>query len=257
MSENVGPSPPPPPTPHQVWARTTFWTAVVAIVVGAGVFVIKSCRDVPRDVLDKTASVIDRTSQALSTVASAFHRGTITTSFIGYATTLTNTRHFQFAALRQTEVFTRKDEASTGFGYIPLPDVVVEARAPVEFVYYLDLNAPWRFVVKDNVLHVFAPRIRFNKPAVDASEIQYEVRKGSMLRDTITAQDNLKKSITALSEQRARDNIALVRETGRRQTAEFVEQWLARSFSDGQRYPVKVYFADETPPSGVVESPPK
>src|SRR5262249_40343117 len=126
MSENVGPSPSPPPTPHQVWARTTFWTAVVAIVVGAGVFVIKSCRDVPRDVLDKTAAVIDHTSQALSTVAAAFNRGTITTSFIGYATTLTNTRHFQFAALRQTEVFTRKDEASTGFGYIPLPDVVVE-----------------------------------------------------------------------------------------------------------------------------------
>src|SRR5262249_58868073 len=32
MSENVDPAPPPPPapTPHQVWARATFWTAVVA-----------------------------------------------------------------------------------------------------------------------------------------------------------------------------------------------------------------------------------
>src|SRR5262249_15446957 len=129
MSETVGPNPAPPPTPHQVWARTTFWTVAVAIVVGAGVFVFKSCRDVPRDVLDKTATVIDKTGHALSTLASAFNRGTVTTSFIGYATTLTNTRHFQFATLRQTEVFTRKDEASTGFGYIPLPEVVVEARA--------------------------------------------------------------------------------------------------------------------------------
>ncbi|MFO1499693.1 MAG: hypothetical protein U1G07_15090 [Verrucomicrobiota bacterium] len=67
------------------------------------------------------------------------------------------------------EVFTRTEEPSTAFGYVPLPDVVVEARAPVEYTYYLDLKAKWEFVLSDGVLHAYAPAIRANKPAVDVS----------------------------------------------------------------------------------------
>ena len=227
------------------------WMVIVLILVVGGVFVFKSCRNVPGDVLDKTGKVIDRAGHALASVAAAFNQGTITTSFISYATTISNQHYLQFATLRQSEIFTRTDEASTGFGYVPLPDVVVEARAPVEFTYYLDLNAKWRLQLKDNVIYVFAPPIKFNKPAVDASEIKYEIRKGSVLRDVETAQENLKKSITFLSQTRARENIALVRETGRKQTAEFVEKWLSKSFPDGKQYPVKVYFQGEASPDGV------
>jgi hypothetical protein len=128
-----------------------------------------------------------------------------------------------------------------------LPDVVVEARAPVEVTYYLDLNAEWKLVLRDNVIYVQAPPIRFNKPAVDASEIRYEVRQGRVFRDTASVQDALKKSVTGLAGLRAKENINLVRETGRKQTAEFVEKWLSRTFPDGKDYPVKVFFPDEKP----------
>ncbi|HXG47219.1 MAG TPA: hypothetical protein VNO52_06320 [Methylomirabilota bacterium] len=232
---------------HAAWARAVTWIAIVGIVTAAGLYVFKSLRDLPGEALENVGQTVRRTGEALATVASAFHHGTVTTSFLSYATRLSGQQHFQFATLRQMEVFTQSDQRTTGFGYIPLPEVIVEARAPVEFTYYLDLNAPWRFELRDGVLHVFAPPIRFNQPAVDASAIQYEIRKGSLFRDTAEAMENLKQAITMLTRLRARENIRLVRETGRRQTAEFIERWLARQFADGAQYPVKVYFPGEAP----------
>src|SRR5712692_7363957 len=257
MSEKSEPPPAPPVRRGDSWARSTMWMGIVLFLVVGGAYVFKSCRDVPGDLIDKTGQAIGKAGNALATVAAAFNQGTGTTSFLSYATSISNNHYLQFATLRQTEVFTQTDEASTGFGYIPLPEVIVEARAPVEFTYYLDLNAKWQLLLKENVFYVRAPPIQFNKPAVDASAIQYEVRKDSVLRkyypfasSPAQAQEELKKSITFLANRRARENVSLVRETGRRQTTEFVERWLMKSFTDGKQYPVKVYFADESPPDG-------
>ena len=225
------------------------WIAIVLTIVFAILYVFRSCRDLPRDTMDRAAHLIDRTGRALTSVAAAFNRGTITTSFVSYATTVSNQSYLQFATLKQMEIFTRSEAPSTGFGYIPLPEVVVEARAPVEYTYYLDLNAEWKFILKDNVIHVFAPPIRFNKPAVDASAINYEVKRGYV--KTAEAQENLKKSVTSLVTLRAKDNVPLVREIGRKQTIEFVEQWLARSFNDATNYHAKVYFPGERTDSGL------
>ena len=145
------------------------------------------------------------------------------------------------------------------FGYIPLPDVIVEATAPVTYTYYLDLNARWDFLLKDGVVWVTAPDIRFNKPAVDPSRITYQVKKNSFIRNTTEAMENLKSSISWLSYKKAQTNIDLVRETGRTQTEAFVQNWLAKAFTDGKNYPVKVRFRSETQNKGKekfpVESP--
>jgi len=231
---------PPPATASVPWAKTALWVGIVFILVAGGVSVLKSCVDAPGKAIDKAGAALEK-------VLAAFNRGSVTTSFISYATTLSNSLHLQFATLNQMEIFTRKEETSTGFGYIPLPDVVVEARAPVEYTYYLDLNEKWRFVLQDHTVGVFPPAIKFNKPAVDASAITYEVKKGYF--KTADAQEKLKQSITSLVRGRAKENIPLVREVGRKQTADFVERWLIKSFADGKDYHVKVYFPDETPPS--------
>jgi hypothetical protein len=224
------------------------WMVIAFLAIAASLYVFKSLRDVPGDAVDKATYVITNVSRALIDVAAAFNQGTITTSFISYATSVNSSQFLQFATLRQSEIFTQTDQAKTAFGYLPLPDIIVEARAPVEYTYYLDLNAKWEVTVKDNTVYVIAPRIQFNKPAVDASEITYDVRKGSVFRDKSQALENLKKAITFLAQQRARENIAIVRETGRRQTEEFVEKWLARTFADGKKYPVKVFFEGEALP---------
>lgn len=241
MAEPPPPPSPPPDPAGARWARTALWLGVMLIISLNGLLVFRSCTEVP-------GKVIERTGAALEKVAAAFHRGTITTSFVSYATSLTNSLRLQFATLRQMEIFTRQEEASTAFGYVPLPDIVVEARAPVEYTYYLDLNDPWRIVVEDRVVRVFAPRIKFNPPSVNASALTYEVRKGYF--KTAEAQERLKQSITALVNLRARENVPLVRETARRQTEQFVETWLLRNFADAGQYAVKVTFADERPADG-------
>jgi len=225
------------------------WMVIVGFMAINAVVVFHSCRSVPGEALDKSGKLIEKAGKAMADVASAFNQGRITTEFTSYASSVSNHSRLQFATLKQNEIFTRTEEASTGFGYVPLPDVVVEARAPVEFTYYLDFNGKWDFVLKDGMMFVYAPPIRFNKPAVDASAITYEVRKGYL--KSAEALENLKKSISSLVFLKAKENISLVRENGRRQTTEFVETWLLKSFTDGKRYPVKIVFADEKPPDTI------
>jgi hypothetical protein len=222
------------------------WVAIVFIIVGGSLYVFKSCRDVPLD-------LIRQSGKALADVASVFKRGSATTSFVSYATTISNHHFLQFSTLRQTEIF-KREEPGTVLGYPLLPDVIVEARAPVEYTYYLDLNDRWRFDLRDNVVYVFAPSIKFNKPAVDVSAISYEVKKGVA---SAGVQENLKKSLSGLVAMRARENIPLIRENGRKQTAEFVEKWLMNSFTDGKRYPVKVFFPGEFSSNAIVVPNPR
>lgn len=242
------PTPPaaPPPTAHQAWARSALWLGIVLILSVNGVIFLKSCLKVPGEVADKAGRVIDKTGNALSNIAAAFRQGTFTTTLVSHATTISNQTRLQVAALKQTEIITQTNQSSTGWGYIPLPDVVVEARAPVEYTYYLDLDGAWTFDLRDGQIHVIAPPVRFNKPAVDASAISYEVRKGQF--KTAEALDGLKRSVTSLVSFRAKENIPLVRENARRQAAQFVERWLMKNFSDSTNYPVKVTFADEKIP---------
>jgi len=243
------PAPASPVPPQHSWARPVMWMAVVLIVSVSGVIVFKSCRDLPGEALDKTGRVIDKAGRVISNVVAAFNHKSVTTAFLSYATTISNHQRLQVATLKQTEVFTQTNQSSTGFGYIPLPDVVVEARAPVEYTYYLDLSAPWKFDLKDGAILVAAPPLHFNKPAVDVSALNYEVRKGRF--KTAEALEGLKRSITSLVRLRASENIPLVREGARRQTAEFIENWLMKNFSDAKQYPVKVYFPGEPVPGSL------
>ena len=238
-----------PSGPSRAWAQSSLWLGIILIVVAGGVVALRSCLALPERALKKTSETIQQAGQAMATIAAAFRQGTVKTSFVSFATTVTNTQFLQFATLKQTEIFTRTEEPSTAFGYVPLPDVVVEVRAPVEYTYYLDLNGKWDFALREGVIYVRAPSIRANKPSIDISALTYEVKKGRF--KTAEALENLKSSISSLVILRAKDNIPLVLETGRHQAAEFVERWLGKSFADGKKYPVKVYFPGESPPGEI------
>jgi len=222
------------------------------VVIFAGVFlyVFHSLRSLPGDAVEEGRRVL----RDLRGLAEAFNQGTVEVEFTSYATSVTGTSYLQFGTVRQTEIFRRKDSASTLWGTLPLPDVVVEARAPVETTYYLDLDSQWKFVREGGVVHVLAPTPRFNTPAVDVSKIRYEVREGSLWRDTEAAKARLQEGITALAAERARENLTLVRELGRKKTEEFVSDWLLTAFGDGGEYRVEVLFRDEVPDRG--EAPP-
>jgi hypothetical protein len=242
------PSPLPPAKQRfgPAWAVAVTVIAVVTILVGAGLYVFRSIRALPRAPARGTLRAIEE----LKEVAAAFRQGTIQTEFASYATTVTGSNYLQFATLRQTEVFTRTDKSSVLWGGLELPDVVVSATAPVVYTTYLDFNEEWRFNLTGQTLEVVAPPIRFNLPAIDASQIRYEVRQGSLLRDEDESLEELKQGLTQMSIRRSRDHVPLVREVGRRKTQEFVENWLAQSFGDGRDYRVRVVFVDEVEPAG-------
>jgi hypothetical protein len=221
--------------PGNSWAFPVMWMVIVLILVCGAIYVFKSAMAVPGQVAQKLVDVV-----------AAFKQGTITTSFSSYATSIGGSQYFQFAHLTENVVITQKDEKSYAWGYIPLPDVIVEANAPVTFTYYLDLNDRWDFRLQNNSILVIAPDIKRNKPAVDVSRIAYTVKKDSLLRNTSEAMDNLRKSITSVCYKKSVENIELVRETGRKQTELFVQNWLAKSFTDGNQYPVTVHFRSET-----------
>ena len=222
----------------------TATVAVVAIVTAGAVYVFHSARRLPVDVIESGRRALAQ----LGEVAAAFRTGTVTTSFRSYATSLRGTTRLQIVELRQLEVFERRDAEALLWGTLILPDVVVEARAPVEYAYYVDLEKEWRLRLEAREVDVLVPALEWNTPAVDVSALQYEIKAGSVFRDEQVVQERLRSELTALAALRARQNLPLVRERARRQIEAFVENWLLRSFADGRDYRVRVRFADEQPP---------
>jgi hypothetical protein len=227
------------------WAAAVAFVAVAAIVAGTLVYLFRSMGRLPGEAARGAREV----AQELRRVAEAFRQGTITTSFTGYATSLTGSNFLQFARLQQTEIFERTDRRSLLWGQLPLPDVVVEARAPVEYTYYVDLDGRWDVRATEGLVRVTAPAPAFNAPALDPSALRFTVREGSVFRDEDVVTEGLKAALAELLRERARQHVPLVRDVGRRKVQEFVEKWLVERFSDGRAYRVEVAFADEAGPA--------
>ena len=235
---------------HAPWALAAAAVGVVAILTGGALYVFRSARSLPGEVIEGGR----RTLRELRDVAAAFRTGTVTTTFRSYATEVSGTTRLQFAELRQEELFVRRDREAVLWGTLALPDVVVEARAPVTYTYFLDLDREWRFRLEGRDVLVVVPPVEWNPPAVDVSALRFEVREGSAFRDEDVVLDRLRSELTPLLDRRAREHVPLVRETGRRKVEDFVETWLVQRFADGGGYRARVLFGDE--PAAATPRPP-
>lgn len=218
------------------WAKAVTIIAVAGLFVGGSLLALREVREVPGNF-----------GKSLVKVARAFNQGTVRGEFISHATELAGTSRFQFATLKEVEIFSREETGSTAWGLIPLPKVVVEARAPVEYTYYLDFKGAWEFKRNGSVLTVYPPPIAANQPAMDVSALQFYTLEGSVWRNEDRVRERLKDSLSGALADRARKNTALVRELGRQRLTEFVEKWLAEKFSEGGELQVKVIFPEERP----------
>lgn len=168
------------------------------------------------------------------------------TEFISFATKMSGSQYLQFSKLQQIELFERRSSQKIFWNKLSLPDLVVAIRVPVEYTYYLDLDATWKIVRHpNNIVEVHAPDIQFNTPAVDLSQIKYEVKKDSVFRNSDQALLELQRGIMDMARDRASENIHLVRELGRRQTQEFIGRWIKQNDPDLQVTAVRVLFSDE------------
>ena len=189
--------------------------------------------------------------RALQEIAAAFKTGRITVEFKDYVTEVRGVNRLQVAQLQSVDSFSRTDSTAIFWDALQLPDVRVRMEMPVEYAYYLDLNEPWTFAWREaeQAIVVDAPALRCATPAVDLAGMRVEVLEGSVLRDEAAVQERLKSQMPELLRRAAEQKIPLVRETARRQTRLFVENWFVKvRFQDAPVKPhvLDVAFADET-----------
>ncbi len=241
------PTAPTPPERQNAWPKAVTIMVVAALLAGVVFSGLRMLREMPGAALDKSTALVSAIGGEAAKVARAFNEKTVREEFVSRATELAGTSRFQFASLRQEETFQRSETGSTAWGLVPLPTVVVGARGPVDYTYFLDFAGPWEFASDGSELTVYPPAIAANPPALDVSALQFYTLEGSIWRKDGAVRDRLRESLSAALVERAAKNAGLVREVGRQRLAEFVEKWLAEKFSDGARLRVKVVFPAERP----------
>ncbi|NLI48745.1 MAG: hypothetical protein GX414_16710 [Acidobacteria bacterium] len=225
--------------------------ATLAVTV-IGIYTVNRLAAVPGEGMAQAGAALER-------IAAAFRTGAVTVEFRDYVTRTRGTNHLQVASLQSVDTFTRTDSTAIFWDSLRLPDITVELQTPVEYIYYLDLDGPWRFQWEDDrqAVRVDAPGLGWNTPAVDLARLRIRVVDGSLLRDEADAVDRLKRQMPELLHQTARSKLTLVRELARRETRRFVENWfIAVRFQDAAVKPhvSEVYFADE-PPAAALTAP--
>lgn len=234
------------------WANSLSRVAITLIIVSGIVFTMTYFFDVPKELVKTADNLFSNRVDELKDIASAFKRGTVITEFRSYTTKVTSSNNLQVASLETIETFTKSDARDYW------PDVEVEIRAPVEYVFYLDLMGEWEFIVQNQdsaagqapEIIVRAPEIRWNKPSVDISEMDYRVVKRGLFRNTNAIMAQLQKEISAICQQRASEKIDLIRAIARENTRAFIQDWFVNvMFKDAKVKPhIKaLYFADEVP----------
>jgi hypothetical protein len=218
---------------------------VVALLAGVAIWTVQKFTSLPGDGVSKGLTVVKELGHEAATVVSAFHQQNIRQQFLSSAVTLEGTTRLEVATLKEDESFRRKEQDSIAWGWISLPQIVVQADVPVEYSYYLDFNGPWEFTRENDIVTVHAPPIRPNAPAPDVSKLTFYTLEGHVWQDDKAVRERLQGSISSALRDRALEHVTLVREIARRQTERFVEKWMADTFSDGHAFKVKVIFPDE------------
>lgn len=168
----------------------------------------------------------------------------LTQSFSTYITGVKGMKRLQLVEVNAIESIERTSEFRLFWDVLRFPDVVVEARVPVRYLYYVDFDEALSIETEEERIQVFAPPLRAGMPAADVSGIQYQVTKGSLFRNSSVAVEELRKSITPWLNQSAEQNRELVRAEARRELEGFVRSWLSASgLSTDQE--IQIHFADD------------
>lgn len=235
----------PPHTPRR--ERRPFpvgWTVVavfLAVLLGGAWYALRVLRELPQRIGEEGRDVV----RDVGDLVRAFRTGSVQRRFEAFTQRVEGTNHLQVVRLDQVQRFELEDRSAVFWGTVELPPVVVRATAPVQYVYFVDLEGTWRFDLRDERVLVTAPALRSNRPAFDVSRMRWQVVRGSLLRDEHEVQEQLRRELMGRAAIQARVNLPVVRETARRQVERFVTNWLLQTFEDAEGYRVEVTFADE------------
>lgn len=170
----------------------------------------------------------------------------LTVSFTSYVTSTKGLQRLELAESTAVENIERSSQFSFFWDFVKLPDLVVQARIPVRYLYYIDLTEPIHVSLIGQELYLTAPILRPGLPAADVSGISYEVKQGGLFRDTPKAFEDLRKMITPLLNENAQRRLPEIREQARTSLTALIKTWAAQNPAlpqDEKNYHLR--FADE------------
>ncbi len=172
----------------------------------------------------------------------------ITHTFIASLPKLTEKMSLEVASSKQTEVFEKSH--SRRFLGIDLGTNSARLTVPVTYHFHIRLCDPWKLQVSGDMLVVFAPPVRCSvPPAIHTDEIHQNLSRGWARSAPGDLAQELYHDLTPTLTQFANDErrIEWVRDTCRRQVAEFIRRWLAgeNRWRPGKFTAIQVRFANE------------
>ena len=240
------------------------WPLVVVILA---VLVFLGGRAAYRMVVDGV--LLGSLADSAAGLAESFRTENITTTFVSAIPRIApdSGAKLELVAIEGVESFSRVSDRRIFFDLVPLGATVSEIRVPVTYRYHLRLDDPWHIEVDDHACIVHAPEIRATlPPAIHTDGLEKRSSSGWLRFDDEEQMVALERSLTERLGRRAADpdSIDLVRETCRREVAEFVRNWLlAEDHWRNDRFrSVTVVFPDEEagdpsalPPTLTLRSP--
>ncbi len=235
------------------WAKATQRVLTTAIVVGGMLAFVFGMAHYGRQCVRTPVDTAQATGEALKQIGKAFLSGSVKTEFSSSVTTVRGTNRLQIAELEETETFSKTSSYAL-WDLIGLPDVVVEIQAPAKFTFFVDLDGEWEFTwdESDQTVTIVAPDIEWNTPSIDVSRMRVTREQGSLMRlDEDDVREKLRKEITSIAEEKARQKVPIIRELARNEIRRFVHNWFTEVwFKDAVIKPHvhEVHFAGEMSP---------
>lgn len=238
-----------PPSERRGWVLPVAAVAVVALLCGTLIYAIHTMQRVSRDTAggmrDIGSAMMDRAekaAEAVTRLAGDLMRGETNVTVNSYIRGLQGTNRLQFATLSDTLLLHVEEKKLTS-------NVEVLVRAQAEYVYYIDLEKPWHFVmVDDTTLQVYVPEIEYNTPAVKFADREEWVLKKDAWRDEEKVLKDTERRLQLEAGISARRHIPEVRAEARIQVETFVRQWVVTTYGSDELLTVTVFFPGEGEP---------
>jgi hypothetical protein len=242
--------------------RVIRWPLVILVLGMLGYLIAHQIGRTAREGGRAATEVVRELGESATDIAAAFKSGTITKTFVSSIPSFApdGGARLEVAAFETVEIFRSTDELRIGWDLIPLGTTITEIRVPVTYRYHLDFEEPWLLEVEGQSCLVHAPPIRATlPPAIDTGRMEKHSERGWLRFNESEQMEELERSITAVTSERATDSrhLELVRERSRREIAEFVRSWLLMEdhWRDDRFRSVTVIFEDEVPSESFPQPP--
>jgi hypothetical protein len=243
--------------PKQLIVVKMSWSKVVSrvlitLIIVCGILYIPAKMlgiiELPFHTAESISSSVADSLKSAERIAVAFQSGSIKSDFRDYVSTLSTGNNLQVTTLRTDESISRSESKSYLWGYVG-GEATVELRFPVEYVYTIDLNDRWDITWHDETNEIFvqAPKIEFNTPSIDYSQLKKETRQGSIFINETRMHNEVKEMIMDELNQRAEKKIKIILEAARNETKKFFESFIENQIETSSTYKpnIVVTFANE------------